>query len=409
MGGNTTFNSVRYFKRHLLIAIVNYVQIGVYHADFFLFEIPTMKTRKCTLLITYSCNLNCIYCYERYKSSDPKKTMSFDTATRIIQQEIGLMQSSKKFELVEFNFFGGEPLLQFPLIRSLVEWAEAEHLTDKCYFTATSNGTLVSTEIMNWCTQHKTHFALGLSVDGIDEIQRLNRGCDIEKIPIEFAQRTWPERPFKMTISRQSLPTFAQNVLGLQNSGYELISSLADGAVAWTDEDAAEYGRQLRFLAEFYLSHQQKKPMHLFLRSLPKLLDGYEKPQHKRCGVGDYTIAYDIDGTPYPCIALTPIVTRSFMNNPSIDFISSPLDFQDPDCNKCILRNECPTCYGQNFIHRKAFALRDHNCCKMYKTELQVVAQMQIDYLRQANNPLNAMQQQRLQAAEQILKMLDMH
>lgn len=358
-----------------------------------------MKIRKCTLLITYSCNLNCIYCYERHKTSDKSKTMSFDTARKIIPDEIG---TSGEFDKTEFNFFGGEPLLHFDLIRRIVEWAEHESITSRCFFTATTNGTLITDNVKEWCVKHRDNFALGLSLDGIDDVQKLNRGCRSEHIPAEFVRTTWPERPFKMTISRNSLPTLAKNVIGLQQAGYRFVSSLAEGT-DWTDGDAEEYGRQLQILANHYLLHRDEKPMHLFLRSLQTVIDGQDKPQRKMCGIGDYSVAYDYDGTLYPCISLTPIVTDT--TYPNADFSAESADFQDEECKGCILINDCPTCYGQNLINRKSFAARDHSKCKMYKTELREVARLQLDYL-QKYDILTPEQQKRADNAKYILKLL---
>lgn len=233
----------------------------------FLNSRSTMKIRKCTLLITYACNLDCIYCYEKHKSRDRAKTMTCDTAARIIRREIERVRSSALFDSVEFNFFGGEPLLRFPLIRDVVEWAEAERLSDKCFFSATSNGTFVDREIMEWCSRHKEHFLLGLSLDGLDSGQALNRGCSAEMLPLEFDRRTWPGRTFKMTVSQESLPSLAGNVIALQEHGYEFTMSLAVGT-HWTDQDAAEYRDQLSRLSEYYLNNRDRKPIPMYLTSL---------------------------------------------------------------------------------------------------------------------------------------------
>lgn len=329
--------------------------------------------------------------------------MSFDVAKNIINRELQAIGESERFDRVEFNFFGGEPLLHFDLIRNVVEWAEAESITDRCFFTATTNGTLINKEIEEWCGEHKEHFALGLSLDGVDDVQMSNRGCSSENIPAEFVKKLWPNRPFKMTISQASLPTLAENVVGLQERGYDFFASLAEGT-EWTDENAREYGRQLQMLAEYYLTHRDKKPMHLFLRSLQNLVDNRDKPQRKMCGMGDYSVAYDYDGTEYPCISVTPIVTN--VGLPNADYTAQSSDFADEECEGCILKNGCPTCYGQNLVYRHNFAKRDHRNCKMYKTELRIVAQMQADYLLPYKGNLSAEQRKRLDNARTVLEIL---
>ena len=366
-----------------------------------------MKARKCTLLLTYACNLNCIYCYERNKSNDKSKNMSFETARRIISDEISKLSSESGFDTVEFNFFGGEPLLRFDLIRNVVEWAEEQCFTEHCCFTATTNGTLVDDEVKAWCRLHKKHFALGLSIDGTDDIQQKNRGCRTSELPLDFAKELWPERYFKMTISKDSLPTLADSIIAMHEREYLFVSSLAEDT-HWSEEDARQYKTQLSKLSEYYMKHRNVKPMHLFLISMQQLLDNRNMSQRKSCGIGDYSVAYDCDGTPFPCISLTPIVTDKWHSQyPSdTDFTANSADFQDEQCNGCILRNNCPTCYGRNLVLRGAFNRRDHESCKMHLAALEVIAQMQADYVRSQSYPATDVQKQRVTAAETILKIL---
>ena len=70
----------------------------------------TMRRRTCTLMITYSCNLNCIYCYEQFKSN---KRMSFDMAKSIVEKEIAFVRDSPDYDELEIDFMGGEPFWSF--------------------------------------------------------------------------------------------------------------------------------------------------------------------------------------------------------------------------------------------------------------------------------------------------------
>lgn len=74
--------------------------------------------RQCTLIISHSCNLNCVYCYEKFKS---KKTMSAPIAKQIIETEITNLDTTR-YTGIDFNFIGGEPLTNFALIKEVCEW-----------------------------------------------------------------------------------------------------------------------------------------------------------------------------------------------------------------------------------------------------------------------------------------------
>lgn len=84
------------------------------------------KQKVIMLLITYKCNLRCNYCYEP-KVSNFK--MSVAKTKNIIQKQIKALDES--YEAVEIQFMGGEPLLEFPLIKECAEWLWSTPITEK--------------------------------------------------------------------------------------------------------------------------------------------------------------------------------------------------------------------------------------------------------------------------------------
>lgn len=68
------------------------------------------------LLLTEECNLNCVYCYEHFKS---KRKMSFDTARSILDN---FYSSSKPGDTVLIEVFGGEPFTNFELIKQIDDY-----------------------------------------------------------------------------------------------------------------------------------------------------------------------------------------------------------------------------------------------------------------------------------------------
>ena len=105
------------------------------------------RRRTCMLRITHKCNLNCTYCYETHKDG---QEMSFAMAKTILMKEFDFVERSDKFDEIEIDFMGGEPLMNFPLIKQVVEWIEGNtpRIPYICFMT--SNGTLFSSEIKEW-------------------------------------------------------------------------------------------------------------------------------------------------------------------------------------------------------------------------------------------------------------------
>ena len=64
-----------------------------------------------SLTLTEDCNLNCIYCYEKHNKN---RVMSIDTAKEILDKELTVEDGTKE---VYIDLFGGEPFLEFELIK----------------------------------------------------------------------------------------------------------------------------------------------------------------------------------------------------------------------------------------------------------------------------------------------------
>jgi uncharacterized protein len=123
-------------------------------------EAPTVLTA--WLHITDRCNLRCAYCYLPHKSQD----MTPDIGLRSIQATIR-SALEHKYQQVKFKFAGGEPLLRFPLVAQLQQFAQQlaqqnDLLLDSVVL---SNGTMLSTEIVS--KMKKLGIRLMISLDGI--------------------------------------------------------------------------------------------------------------------------------------------------------------------------------------------------------------------------------------------------
>lgn len=117
------------------------------------------KIRTLMLMVTSSCNLNCVYCYESHKTSHK---MDFDTAKRAILDVF----DETGFDGVSIQFMGGEPLLAFPLIKDVSEWLWSKNIKYPYSLFAATNGTLLNEDMKVWFTANKHRISLGLSFDG---------------------------------------------------------------------------------------------------------------------------------------------------------------------------------------------------------------------------------------------------
>ena len=232
-------------------------------------------TRICSLMVTHGCNLNCVYCFERHKNIG-KQMMSFETAREVLQKEFALFQQVKHEpdERFAIEFFGGEPLVNFKLIKEIYNWVKGLELSFPMMFQTTTNGTLFTPHVLEWFSKTKEDFRVVVSVDGDDLMQTANRGVSSRKIPTEYIVKNWPNSYFKMTVSKDTLPNYAQGIIELSKKGYRVASSLAEG-VDWNKKDAEIYKQELLKIGSFYLENPQYKPEQPFDLSFDKLL--YER------------------------------------------------------------------------------------------------------------------------------------
>lgn len=348
---------------------------------------PMLGRRTCMLMITHACNLNCTYCYEKYKSN---KKMSFELAKELILKECQVVQNDPRFHELEIDLMGGEPMMNFDLIKQLVEWTAENPLPVPWLFFITTNGTLFNEERKEWFKKYKHLIVAGASYDGTPEMQRKNRDTAKDSIDMAFFHETWPGQGFHMTISQETLPHLAEGILEMQRNGYPLDASLAQG-IDWTDQDSEIYLKQLQILSDAYLNEPDLTPVNLLSRQLnvqtsDKLIN---LQQEKWCGSGTYMITYDVDGKAYGCHMFTTVVLGDEAKERNMFQWNCAEATDDPYCKKCILKMACPTCVGFNYRFRGDIAKRDHKWCKMVFVEKFAACEFQIKVLAARRNSLD--------------------
>lgn len=317
------------------------------------------------LILTHSCNLNCIYCYERHKNN---KTMDVEKAKELIVQEMTSEDDLKR----EFEFFGGEPLIEFGKIVELYDFLCSREWKKEWTSTITTNGTLVHGEVKEWLYSHKDKIRISLSADGTPEMQNLNRSNSNDKIDYDFFVKI--NSAVKMTISAITLPNLAEGVIYLHNKGFKTITANLAFGIDWTNDDnLAIFVSQLKTLADFYLDNPTMQPADILNMQIEAINPKKRNVIQGYCGAGSKgMVAYEIDGTAYPCHTFAPVsagndiarkaLTLKFENEISVNRL-------DKKCRNCVVASICPNCYGINFCASGNIYKKDDAFCRMIKAQ----------------------------------------
>lgn len=171
-------------------------------------ELLERKVEQVILQVTQSCNLRCSYCIYSIDSnlgqrSHSNKHMTFEIAKEALEF---YKEHSTDSKVAAIGFYGGEPLLEFPLIKQVVEYAEDLFKGKKISFAITTNATLLSEEYLDFLIKHK--FIITISIDGPQKIQDKNRKFadgkgtyNIVKENLHKFYVKYPEEIKKITVS----------------------------------------------------------------------------------------------------------------------------------------------------------------------------------------------------------------
>ncbi|WBW49399.1 4Fe-4S cluster-binding domain-containing protein [Peptoniphilus equinus] len=129
------------------------------------------KIKAITLFMTYSCNLRCTYCYEGRSQEDHDETFFNEES---LSSFISLLKELPIEEHCTLIFFGGEPLINFNMIKKVVESIKLDNnLKDRFFYSITTNATLLDHNIVKFLEENK--FAITISIDGNELKTNVNR------------------------------------------------------------------------------------------------------------------------------------------------------------------------------------------------------------------------------------------
>ncbi len=319
--------------------------------------------RSITLTITERCDLACIYCYEHDKTS---RQMTFEKAKEILDRE--LVDLDKYFYSIEF--FGGEPFLNFQLIKQIVDYV-LTHYRGYYHFFATTNGTQVHGKIQEWLIEHKEAFTVGLSLDGNRVAHNINRSNSFDLIDLDFFLKNYPEQTVKMTVSEKSLPYFYDSIKFLTEKGFLISCNLAYMVDWLSPKNIKVLEEELEKLITYYIENPNAPKcsmmdFSLHILACPEKHEGYV---NKYCGCGTHMKCYDIEGKCYPCQLFAPLSagekalqSKDFNIKKEIEKISF-----GEECANCYYQRICQTCLGSNYLSTGNIFEVDKMRCKLYK------------------------------------------
>ncbi len=263
--------------------------------------------------IAHTCNLNCSYCFaSQGKYSGERAMMSFEVGKQALDF---LVANSKGRRNLEVDFFGGEPLMNFQVVKDLVAYARSiEQAAGKNFrFTLTTNGVLIDDDVIEFANRECSNVVL--SLDGRKEVHDRYRvdyagNGSWEKIVPKF-QKLVAARDGKNYYMRGTFthanPDFLKDIetmldLGFNELSMEPVVGPADEPSTLTAEDMPIVLEQYEKLAELMLERHRAGNPFTFYHYMIDLKGG--PCVYKRisgCGSGTEYMAVTPWGDLYPC------------------------------------------------------------------------------------------------------------
>ncbi len=343
------------------------------------------------LHVAHDCNLRCRYCFA--------STGDFGGTRTMMPVEIGkmaidyLIKYSGSRHNLELDFFGGEPTMNFELVKEVVRYARSlEKAHNKNFrFTITTNGILLDDDKIDFI--NKEMFNVVLSVDGRKEVNDRVRarvdgsGCYDSMMPKfkRLVEKRGDGQYYVRGTFTKFNKDFAEDVLHLNQEGFDQISvepvvadPNLDYALTWDDlpEVFAEYERLAKILLE-------RKKTGTGFNFFHFMLDLDQGPcavkRLKGCGCGNEYVAVTPDGDVYPCHQFVgheewkmgSVLDLSIDEKKKEMFVhSSVLD--KPECKKCWAKFYCSGgCNANNMQYARNILTPYTLACEMEKKRLE--------------------------------------
>lgn len=328
--------------------------------------------------LTDYCNLRCRYCFNHEGKVDvPQRMMSLETAKKAVDYFFSICEVKYTY----FHFIGGEPLLNFEVIKGIVLYIEEQ--AQKCgigvEYIITTNGLGINHEVAQFFKEHK--FAVVISIDGNEECQNENR-------PLPGGQESYDQvirgyeilREYlssvtaKVTLTRQTIGKFYEikqhlHQLGFRSVSYQLVVSSMPELVV-NEEDIPPFINILEKIADNFIEDlKESKYIDKFMGWMEKI---YKTPFNTGCAFTNFSkVVVDPDGYLYTCEMA--VGDKNFIvgdieagiNLNKYNLITAPTLENRPVCKDCWLRRYCDGgCYYFSYLQAGDFDHPNPVVCK---------------------------------------------
>ena len=351
------------------------------------------------LHVAHSCNLNCSYCFaSQGRFHGERALMSFETGKRAIDF---LVENSGTRRNLEVDFFGGEPLLNWEVVKQIVEYARSiETEKGKNFrFTLTTNGMLIDDEVIEFSNREMHNVVL--SLDGRKEVHDRFRkdyagNGSWETIVPKF-QKFVEARGGKNYYIRGTFthanPDFLEDIkvmldLGFTELSMEPVVCAPGDPMALTEEDRKIVCGQYEKLAELMLEREKEGRPFTFYHYMIDLEDGpciYKRISG--CGSGTEYMAVTPWGDLFPChqfVGEDSFKLGDIWNGVTNTAVRSEFG----DCN-VYAREECRDCWARLYCAGGCAANAYHatgsvrgvyeDGCKLFRKRLECAIMLKVE------------------------------
>lgn len=285
----------------------------VYHDYVVDFKKRKTVVKALCLHIAHDCNLACQYCFaEEGEYHGRRALMSFEVGKKALDY---LLVNSGNRRNLEIDFFGGEPLMNWEVVKQLVEYGRSKEkeYNKNFRFTMTTNGVLLNDEIMEFCNREMSNVVL--SLDGRKEVNdrmrpfRNGKGSYELIVPKfqKFAElRENKDYYIRGTFTRENMD-FAKDVLEFADLGFKSMSiepvvAQADEYYAIREEDIPQIIEEYDNLAVEYIKrHKEGNGFNFFHFNIDLQQGPCVAKRLSGCGSGTEYLAVTPWGDFYPC------------------------------------------------------------------------------------------------------------
>jgi len=265
------------------------------------------------LHVAHTCNLNCSYCFaSQGKYHGEKALMSFEVGKAALDF---LIKNSGTRRNLEVDFFGGEPLMNWQVVKDLVAYArsiEKEH-NKNFRFTLTTNGMLLDDEVTEFCNREMDNVVL--SLDGRkevhDHLRKDYQGKGSYDVIVPKFKKFVEKRGNKSYYMRGTYThnnvDFTNDIFHMADLGFSELSMepvvcAPTDPYALTEADLPELFRQYEILANEMIKRDDEGRGFTFYHYMIDLANGpciYKRISG--CGSGTEYMAVTPQGDFYPC------------------------------------------------------------------------------------------------------------